>query len=94
MPLTMRETSTRSAIKRVKSAVFRSIAQSGRASGCPDRLRPDDLQPTAYRVQRRPQLVRQRGEELVLESDGFFGGSQRLLLACARVRSLCAAVAF
>jgi len=28
-------------------------------------LRPDDLQPSADRVQRRPQLVRQRGEEFV-----------------------------
>jgi hypothetical protein len=51
------------------------------------RFPPEDLRPGEYRGQRRPQLMRQDGEEPVLRSESF-RESLRALLECRRPMGL------
>ena len=71
LPVTMREISSRSSISRACARAFRSMLSSARClRGWSAPVDAQDPRPAEHRVERRPQFVRQRREELVLQSVG------------------------
>ena len=67
LPLMMRETSSRSSMRRIWARALRSMASNAAPAASPCELAPPEHpDPREHGVERRPQLVRDRGEELVL----------------------------
>ena len=73
LPLTMRAMSSMSSISRACAAALRSMTCERALEHLRiDRLREQDVGPAEHRVERRPELVRQRGEEFVLRRAALF----------------------
>ena len=80
LPVTMRAMSSMSSMSRACAAALRSMTCSARSSISGfDRMREQDVGPAEHRIERRPQLVRQRGEEFVLHAQRVFRDRARLL---------------
>ena len=102
LPVTMRETSSRSSISRACARALRSMLSRPRAcvAGSIGAGRAQHAGPAEHGVQRRPQLVRQRGQELVLQPVGVALALQRrrrvrARRACVRrLRAASSALAF
>ena len=75
----MRETSSRSSIRRACTCALRSTFSSARSiDGDGHRVGAQQLGPAEDGVERRAQLVRERGQELVLQPVGFALAHQQL----------------
>ena len=81
LPEVMRLTSSRSSIRRACARALRSIVAAALATSTAPALRPaEQVGPAEDGVERRAQLVRQRGQELVLHAARPLGLDARLAL--------------
>ena len=84
LPVTIRDTSRMSAISCSCRCALRSMVSSARViAGGIELAHPQQPRPAEHRVQRRPQLVRQRREEVFLRAVGgrqILGAPPQVLL--------------
>ncbi len=79
LPLMTRAMSSRSSTSRSCDAALRSITSRRAVARLEARLRAQDARPAEHGVERRADLVRERGQKLVLQLRRFLGDAARAL---------------